>query len=128
MLINLSNHPSDKWDRLQASASIVEFQHTEDMPFPQIDPAASTDEVQKIAQKYFYKCLKMFEDYAQNVKQDKYNFAVHVQGEFTFVYAFVALCKINGIKCVASTSERKTIDLGNGKKELQFTFVQFREY
>lgn len=128
MLINLSNHPSDKWGREQTSASIFEFQHTEDIPFPQIDPAATTNEVHQLAEEYVYRCLQLFDDYALNVQQDEYNFAVHIQGEFTFTYALVNLLKAEGVKCVASTSERKTIDLGNGKKELQFNFVQFREY
>ncbi len=128
MLINLSNHPQEKWGLEQTNASLIEYSHTEDMPFPVIDPFASTEEIQELAEEYFHKCIALFDDYAENVEQDQYNFTVHVQGEFTFVYAIVSLFKENDIRCVASTSERKTIDLGDGKKELQFNFVQFREY
>ena len=107
---------------------MAEYSHVEDLQFPQINPSATTEEVQELAKDYFNKCLRLFEDYVEHVKQEQYNFAVHVQGEFTFVYNIVSMFKNEDIKCVASTSERKTIDLGNGKKELQFTFVQFREY
>ncbi|MCK5535890.1 MAG: CRISPR-associated protein [Bacteroidales bacterium] len=126
MLINLSNHPSDNWGLKQTNASF-EFNHVEDIPFPAIDPASSNEEIAEMAEDYFYLCLKMFEEYVLNVKQDEYNFAVHIQGEFTFVYALVNLLKKEGIRCVASTTKR-IVEEKDGKKTVLFDFVQFREY
>lgn len=128
MLINLSNHSSDEWGLEQTNAGLGEFQHTEDIPFPTINPYATTEEVYELAEEYFYRCLAMFEDYAETIDQDFYHFTVHIQGEFTFTYALVNMLKAEGIPCVTSTFECKAIDLGNGKKEAQLTFAQFREY
>lgn len=38
MLINLSNHPYEKWDETQKQAAIEAFGRVEDYPFPPIDP------------------------------------------------------------------------------------------
>jgi len=55
------------------------------------------------------------------------NNAVHIQGEFTFVFALVSLLLNHNIKCIASTTSRNVIE-ENGKKITEFQFVKFREY
>ena len=53
--------------------------------------------------------------------------AVHIMGEMNFTYALVNKLKANGIKCVASTTKRETVE-ENGVKISKFNFVRFREY
>jgi hypothetical protein len=128
MLINLSNHPYEKWDETQKQAAIEAFGRVEDYPFPPIDPTASSAEVLELAHEYARECKMRFYFADIPVGQVAENHAVHVQGEFTFTFQVVLLLKAEGVRCVASTSHRKTVDLGNGKKKLQFSFEQFREY
>ena len=49
-------------------------------------------------------------------------------GEMTLTFRIVELLKAQGIRCVASTTERIVTDLPDNRKETQFAFVQFREY
>lgn len=128
MLINLSNHPSDNWGREQTAASIAMFGHTEDMPFPDVSPTAEPEEIQEIAQFYVEECFLMFGDFDECCPNDEHEHAVHVQGEFTLVYALVNMFRDEGIRCYASTSERNVVEEEDGKKTLIFNFVQFREY
>lgn len=128
MLINLSNHPSDNWGNKQISASIQIYGHTEDIPFPAIEPSANENEILELAEIYFHKCLDLFADFKIYNPNDNKPDAVHIQGEFTFVYALVNMLKKEGISCVASTSERNVIKEKDGSKTLIFNFVQFREY
>lgn len=127
MLINLSNHPSEKWGETQRKTAMVEYGHIEDIPFPAIDPAASEKEVVKLAQKYLNECLKKLTSNDILISQQNEEHAVHIQGEFTFVYHLVNLLKTKGIKCVASTTER-IVEENENKKIVSFKFVQFREY
>jgi len=128
MLINLSNHPSEKWNTEQTNASIALFGHTEDLPFPQVNPAADFDEIQEMAQHCFDECMQMFADFeAHNPERDKPN-AVHLMGEFTLVYVLTNLFRNRGIQCVASTTQRNVLEEKDGKKTLIFNFVQFRPY
>ncbi|MGQ9799960.1 MAG: hypothetical protein ACUVRG_11875, partial [Ignavibacterium sp.] len=57
---------------------------------------------------------------------DKFN-AVHLMGEFTFVYNLVNLLKKKNIKVIVSTTDR-IVEESDGKKIVIFQFVRFREY
>jgi hypothetical protein len=50
----------------------------------------------------------------------------------TFVYQFVKLATAGatgaGLRCVASTTERRAVDHPDGSKTSEFRFVRFREY
>lgn len=121
MLINLSNHPFEKWSDKQKVTALKRFEHIENMEFPQINPYADSKEILKLADTYFKKCKALLVD--NNGK----NNAVHLMGEFTFVFALANMLIDNNITCVVSTTERNTVDLGN-KKISEFKFVKFREY
>jgi len=143
MLLNLSNHPKAKWDERQLAAAAREFGAVEDMPFPQIDPNASLDDVARIAHEYAEKCEQVLK-----ARSDELNAlsdpsgsgtesrttntpnAIHLMGEFTFTYQFVKEMEKRGILCVASTTERiVTEDTQDPtKKTTIFRFVQFRPY
>ncbi len=122
MLINLSNHPFNKWENSQYETAKSVYKTIVDMPFPMIDAKASQKDIQDLASTYVGK-LKVHID-----NENEQNSAVHLMGEQTFCYALVTLLKKEGIKVIASTTERNVVDLGNGKKETQFKFIQFREY
>ncbi len=53
---------------------------------------------------------------------------VHLMGEMTFVVALVGLLQKAGIEVVCSTTERVVLAEHEGKKTMQFRFVQFRAY
>lgn len=118
LFINLTNHPSLSWSQEQTEAAEA-FGDIVDIAFPVIAPATSAEEINaKVA------------EYVDIIKgQSQYfNITLHIMGEMTFTYALVSRLKPLGIKCVASTTERKTTMLSDDKKLSEFRFVQFREY
>ncbi|MEA3496634.1 MAG: hypothetical protein U9R42_11425 [Bacteroidota bacterium] len=124
MLINLSNHPQNKWSSKQKEIALKKFNNIIDLSFPAINPEFSKKDVRDIAENYFEKIIEIFN---KTTDEKKLN-AVHIQGEFTFVFQLVSLLKNNNIKCIASTSKRKVTEVKNGKKIAEFEFVKFREY
>lgn len=130
MFINLSNHPSDKWPAEQREAALALSQalnegyddftvDIKDIPFPNIQPEASSEEVANLADTY---ASRIGSSYMHQVT------IVHVMGEMTFVVALVNALHKRGFACVASTTERQTIEHPDGSKTSQFKFVQFRHY
>ncbi|MBX2990250.1 MAG: CRISPR-associated protein [Bacteroidetes bacterium] len=123
MLLNLSNHPLSKWSHEQREAAEKQFGTVEDIPFPQLDPAASLESIREIVQQYVWKCEERI---AENTTTESN--AVHLMGEFTFTYLFVKEMEPRGILCVASTTERIVTENPDGSKTTVFKFVQFRPY
>lgn len=119
MLLNLSNHPSVKWPTEQLAVAKLHFGNVEDMPFPNIDPFATSFEVANLAGIY----LKKITDRA-GISE----LTVHLMGEMTFCFKLIARLKKAGIEVVASTTERTVIEDKDGRKTVQFRFVQFRNY
>lgn len=119
MLINLSNHPSDKWSKSQTEAAISQFGEIVDLPFPQIEPDATKADIAHIAQDYLTR--------VQQIGQPN-DTAIHIMGEMTLTYQLVALLKDAGYHCYASTTVREVYEQEPGKKTVIFQFVNFREY
>ncbi len=119
MFVNLSNHPSNRWERAQLETARENYGEIVDMPFPQVTPDASNDELQILAQEYVQRIMSLTK--SQTV-------TVHIMGEMTFTFMVVTRLKELGIKCVASTTERKTTYNDDGTKLSEFSFVKFREY
>ncbi len=116
--INLSNHPSAAWGADQLAAA-AQYGTIVDVPFPNIDPTLSTEEVGNLAAEYCEKILAYGTP------------AVMCQGEFCFSYAIVGMLKAHGCKVMAGCSERNVEEvMENGQlvKKAIFHFVQFREY
>lgn len=113
MLLNLSNHPSASWSPAQIAAAGGKVI---DLPFPAVDPAGDETYIAQLATEYYNKILEM-----QDVT------TVHLMGEMNFTFALVTLLKARGIKCVASTTKRETVEEG-GVKVSKFNFVRFRVY
>jgi hypothetical protein len=116
MLINLSNHPSERWSDVQKNAAIESYGHIEDLSFPNIAPSLSAAELMQVVREYFEKV------------KEKAPKAVHLMGEMTFTATLVQLLQQEGIQVIASTSERQVLEEEDGKKMVIFKFVQFREY
>lgn len=116
MLLNFSNHPSTSWSEEQINETIVQYDSVQDLPFPSIDPKASVDQIEHLAQKFEMK-----------IRQIRPT-AVHIMGEMTFTYKLVNRLKAAGITCIASTTQRTSKEDINGIKISSFKFLQFREY
>lgn len=123
MLLNLSNHPYSQWSEKQKERGHTLYGDVIDLPFPFVGPELSTDEVKNLVSDYYAQVLSFME---KHKTADKPN-AVHIQGEFIFVFHLVTLLKKEGITCVASTSKRDVRQEG-GKKIINFQFIQFRHY
>ncbi len=118
IFINLSNHPSSKWEKKQKEAA-EQFGDIVDIPFPDVNPNDDHSEIETLADQY----VKIIEEKAKNATA-----IVHVMGEMTFTYSIVSRLNERGIGCVASTTERKAIENADGLKTSEFSFVRFREY
>lgn len=118
LFLNLSNHSSDKWGEAQLDASRA-YGKVVDMPFPEIDPGATTEEIYILAEEYAEEITSRYPDR---------DLTVHIMGEMTFCFRLVTLLHARGVRCVASTTQRKTSELADGKKESIFEFQEFREY
>ena len=118
LLINLSNHPYENWSTEQKEAA-KEYGEVRDMPFPAIDPEEDTEQIRERADEYISKIIKLNAEYA---------ITVHLMGEMSFVVYTVSRLTERGIRCICSTSERDTEDLGGGEKKVSFHFKRFRDY
>lgn len=121
MLINLSNHPTSQWSTKQLNTALKKYKSVFDLPFPQIPPRASEEQVEKIGNSYVKKCKAII-----SKSSDKHN-AVHIMGELTFCFAVISKLIKAGVKCVASTTTRNATQV-NDSKISKFEFVKFREY
>lgn len=118
MLVNFSNHPSLYWDNRQKEAS-QDFGELIDIPFPKIAPNATGKELRELSLQYVQRIVSL---------ASTRTITVHIMGEMTFTFMVVTRLKELGIKCVASTTERKTTYSDDGTKVSEFQFVKFREY
>lgn len=118
MFINLSNHPSALWNAEQKDAAEQLCGEITDLPFPTVDPAGDEEYINALADDYCRRVLDMAAH--QPV-------VVHLMGEMTFTVALVQRLQALGITCVASTTERVTVE-EDGVKTSLFKFVKFRKY
>ena len=115
--VNLTNHLSERWseEQLQAAGGNVI-----DVPFPNVDPDATSDHVKNLADGLVSKVLEHEPD------------TVLVQGEMTLTYRVVNLLRQKGVRVVAATSKREVVETtredGSTDKRVVFRFVRFREY
>ena len=118
MFINFTNHPSKLWEKEQRDASLC-YGDIIDLPFPNIDPMASKENIREEAAR----CVKRILSYNPDF--------VLCQGEFTLAYHVIRLLKENHITVGAACSKRQVTekhgDTGNEKTVL-FHFIQYREY
>ncbi len=121
MVINLSNHPLNTWSDNQVDKAKKLYGKIVDLSFPQIPPDADENTVLRLAEDFKDICIDILSD-----SKDQNN-AVHIMGELTFCFALVTELKKNNITCIASTTDRESIETLNGKLS-KFNFVNFRKY
>jgi len=121
MLINLTNHSSENWEKKQIAEAEKLYVKVVDLSFPQIDPSLDEVEVENLVNQYFRKCMELLKD-----NNDERN-AVHLMGEFTFVFQLTYALLNKGIEVVASSTKRESVE-ENGIKVSKFNFVRFRKY
>ena len=118
MLINLSNHPYSNWQVTQKSVA-VKYGECIDLPFPDVDPFGGEEYIQNLARLVVGEMEPLFEGE---------DITVHVMGEMTLMYAIIGLLHQKNIRCIASTTKRIVEEKSNGRKEVIFEFIRFREY
>ena len=97
MFINYSNHPSPQWSEAQLAAA-EKYGEIIDIPFMQVDPYLSSEQVRDAAAAE----AEIIMGYHPDV--------VMCQGEMTLSYHIVAILKAKGIPVVGATSERKVVE------------------
>lgn len=122
MLINLTNHPSKNWDKEQVKEAELTYDEIIDVPFPYINTQTTLREIVLTVNEYLIKIKDLL-----NNTDDKSN-AVHISGEFVFVYNMVKILQQNNIKAITSVTERNVITEANGVKTSVFAFKGFRPY
>lgn len=117
MFVNISNHPSAKWDTRQRALALAlaQGEYILDVPFPEVPANASCADIYHMARRL-----------AATVP-DEACYAM-VQGEFTLTFSVIKELQARGITCVAATSRRFVTLSIDGVKESRFEFVQFREF
>ena len=118
MFINLSNHPSAFWGKEQIQAALKHGAIV-DLLFPAIDTSGSEAYIAA-------PCRRICEKIQQLAGGQRA--VVHLMGEMTFTFALLKRLQPLGYICIASTSERRVIELEAGHKDVLFHFVQFRRY
>ena len=119
--VNFSNHNSSKWSAKQLSAA-KEYGDVIDITFPVVDPAATREDIQELAEK----------SVAEILAADPCT--VMVQGEATLVFAIVTRLQSKGIPCCAACTRRRSevelqrLSAKGLTREGMFEFMGFREY
>ena len=120
VLINLSGRSHETWSPEQLEATKEFASKVVDVPYPNIPPTASTEELIKIVDGTMSKVM------SYNPK------TVLCGAEMVTTHKFVNRLQKNGIKVINATSERvsheKLNDDGTVTKEFVFKFKQFRDY
>ena len=120
LFINFSNHPLEGWKEQQLEAAHGYADTLADLSFPNVSPFLDSKEIEELADLQMERIVSASNDFDE--------VTVHIVGEQTLVFRLVTLLKKQGYKCLASTTERITKELPDGKKLSEFKFVRFREY
>lgn len=126
MFINISNHPSSKWNEEQLNAAReLGGEVIVDIQFPNVPSAVSGRDIE-------YMAIELVNDVYFKIEGSDNNVAM-VQGESTLATTVIAMLQdFCGIKVVAACSDRNVeeivLDDGTVKKNVIFKFIQFREY
>ncbi len=113
-MINFTNHPSDRWEESQRKAAL-KYGEIVDIPFPAVNPQGDENYIVALAEHYFRQIMELHPQ------------AVLCQGEFCLAYQVISMLRKEETTVLAACSERVVKEIGQ-KKEVVFTFWQFRKY
>jgi hypothetical protein len=118
VFINCSNHPSNKWSNEQREAALALGSSIEDVPFPDVPPAADVSRALAMARKLAADVM------ALNPA------AAFVAGELSVATPVIVQLQSKGIPCMAGTTQRvvteQAADDGKVIKTAVFKFVSWR--
>jgi hypothetical protein len=140
LFFNLSNHPFVGWADDQKNAAQKFGGNNKgnntivDVAFPNVPPTADRLQVERMAQDTYSDLCERVANYERmggKVDTASGGAAVMLAGEMSFCIAFADVVKKNNrgfrlFTILAACTERISKDLGDGKKEQQFIFRQFR--
>ena len=142
LFFNFSNHPQAGWgeDQKHAAKQYGDNRLSDniiiDVPFPNVPPNATREEVEAMAHEALgdlCERIANFERMGGFVDTKKGGAAVMLAGELSFRLAFADLVRkaksnrgFTLMTIIVACTERISKDLGEGKKEQQFIFRQFR--
>jgi len=118
MLINVSNHSSEKWSPEQLK-SAQEFGEIIDLGFPNVSPELTSIELEDLVDVWFAKIwsyVTMFETHY-----------VHLMGETGFITRLATRLREHEIHVIHSTTARVVEEKPDGTKVSIFRFVRFRD-
>ena len=107
IFINLSNHPSSGWSEEQLNAARA-YGEIVDMPFPQVEPAATAADVHELAGELVAAIL----EYGEAA-----DLTVHIMGEMTLCYAVISRLQASGI-----INYRALCDRGGRQESVRIPF------
>lgn len=114
VIVNFTNHPSAKWSKEQLETA-MQYGSVVDVPFPQVDPSVSAEEIRELADICVSKIMTLRPS------------AVLCQGEFTLCYNVINGLKKLGVPVFAACSRRIVEEEGD-TRIARFAFEGFREY
>lgn len=119
MFLNFTNHPSAGWHEKQLLAA-QRYGEVQDVPFPDVPPEYSAEDVAELAQRSVQEILK------------KRPTVVLCQGEMTLTYQVVRRLLAQNVTVVAACTKRRVCERiepdGTVKKLAIFEFAGFRSY
>ena len=119
VLINHSNHPSEKWTEEQRKG----WDKIIDLPFPEIDPEMDKDQVETLALENFKKIKEIA--VKETAKNRKAVIHVMLQGEFSYCYLLYNKIK-DLFPVVLPTTKREVVEKEDGTKISTFKFRRWR--
>ena len=124
VFLNISNHPLAEWSesQIQAALDLCPQGQIIDLPFPQVNPSFSTDEVVALAHSYWLESTAVLDQ-----KKQMPHCAL-IAGEPIMCVALVELLNKQGIKCYSATTHREVRCDDHGQKVSKFNFVRFRSW
>jgi len=117
MLINVSNHSSEKWSPEQLK-SAQEFGEIIDLGFPNVSPELTSIELEDLVDVWFAKIwsyVTMFETHY-----------VHLMGETGFITRLATRLREHEIHVIHSTTKRNVMEKDSIKTSV-FEFCRFRD-
>lgn len=120
LVINISNHSHDSWDKAQIDACgdavIV------DLPHPVINPCASAEDMDIATFSMGgWLCATL-----PGIPEENISFVI--AGAQGFVFRLVGLLKMEGYTCLEACSDRNTVINADGSKTVRFEFKGFRSF